>query len=149
MRFSRNQTRAIYAGLIIVAFFIPAHGDTSAFGFLKLAINSIGSDTELTVIDLMVFLIPLLLIPATATIVLVRALQNKALNSLLLGLPFFSLTFFFLIFSFDVNWQGAGGNALSLLLQMSIGFYTAVVASLLLLLSYSKREALNLSPRRR
>ena len=149
MRLSRNQCRAIYAGLIIIACFIPAHGHVSAFSFLQLAIGGIHSDTELTVIDLVVVLIPLLLIPTAAMIVLVRALQNKTLNSLLLGLPFFSLSFFFLILSFDVNRQGASGNIFGLLLEMNIGFYIAMAASLLLLVSYSRREALNLSSRRR
>lgn len=144
MSLHRNQYRAFYAALIVAAFFIPAYDKVSAFQFLWVAVDSIDNDTELTFIDLMVVLIPLLLIPFTAVLILFRAIRNKSQNSLLLGLPFFSLIFFFLLLSFDMSQQASTLNALELLKQMQVGFYIAALASLLLLLSYSRRESLNL-----
>jgi hypothetical protein len=144
MRLNRNQYRAVCAVLIIVAFFIPAYRNVSAFNYLWLAINARTTDTELTLIDLAVVLLPLLLIPVAAIMVLVRALKRKTQNTLLLCLPLFSLFFFFLILSFDISRQVSNLNTLELLKQMSVGFYVAALASVFLLLTYSKREAFNL-----
>jgi hypothetical protein len=149
MSFNRNRSRAIYAALLLLAFFIPAYNQVSAFRFLIQAVSSAGNDNEITLVDLLVVLLPLLLIPATALLILVKAVNKKPLNSLLLSLPFFSMSFFFLILSFDINRQASGSNALGLLKQMSPGFYLAAFASLLLLFSYSRREALNLGSGRR
>lgn len=144
MRLHRNHYRAVYAGLIIAAFFIPAYNNISAFRFLWMAIGAINTDSELTFIDLTVVLIPLLLIPAASLVVFIRALKKKTQNSLLLSLPFFSLAFFFLILSFDMNRQVNSLNILELLKQMSVGFYIAAFASFLLLFTHSRRESLNL-----
>lgn len=148
MRISRNQYRAIYASLIIIAFFIPAYDNVSALGFLNLVIGSVGNDAELTLIDLVIILFPLLLVPITAVIILFRSLRKKALNSLLLGLPFFSLAFFILLLSFDINKDVSNPGVLGLIKDMSIGFYLACFASLLLLFSHSRRESLNAGSRR-
>jgi hypothetical protein len=61
-----------------------------------------------------------------------------------LAMPLFFIAYFFLILSFDMSRQMTNANAFSLLTQMSIGFYVATAASVLLLFSYSRREALNL-----
>jgi hypothetical protein len=139
----------MYAALIIIAFFVPAYGSTSAFRFFISAIDSVGSDSEITLMDIFIVLLPLLLVPLAAAIILFRAIRRMAPNSLLLGLPFFSIAFFFLILSFDVTRQVNNGNVFRLLKQMSVGFYIAILASLLLLMSYSRREALNLSSGRK
>lgn len=149
MRVNRYQYRAIYSALVIVAFFIPAYHHVSAFEFLFLAIGSIGIDSEITLVDLFVVLLPLLLIPAAALWILVKTIVRKPLNSVLLGLPFFSILFFFLILWFDRSRQVSSGNPLTMLTQMRVGFYLAAVASLLLLFSYSRRESLNLGPGKR
>ncbi len=145
MRINRNKYRALYAALVLIAFFIPAYSNVSAFQFLFLAVGSITGESEITLLDLAVVLIPLLLVPLGAALILIRSVKKKPLNSLLLGLPFFSIAFFFLILSFDVNRQVNNTNAFGLLKQMSIGFYIAASASLFLLFSYSRREALNLN----
>lgn len=144
MAVKRNQFRALYAILVIISFFIPAYNHFSAFQFLLLALSSLGAESEITLIDLLVILFPLLLIPFTALLILIRSLSKKPLNTLLLCLPFFSFSFFFLIFSLDMVRQVNSGNVLNLLTQMRIGFYLAAAASLLLLFSYSRRESLNL-----
>ncbi|HEV7331109.1 MAG TPA: hypothetical protein VGN63_08730 [Flavisolibacter sp.] len=148
MRISRNQYRAIYATLILIAFFIPAYDNISAVGFLNLALGTVNSDDEMTMIDFVIISFPLLLIPLTAIIILFKSLRKKSLNSLLLSLPFFSLTFFILLLSFDVNKEVNNAGIFSLLKDMTFGFYIACFASLLLLLSHSRREALNSGSRR-
>jgi hypothetical protein len=145
MRLNRNQCRAVYAALIILAFFIPAYDQTSALHFLFLSVGTVGTDSEITLLDLGVILLPLLLVPFTAIVVLVKAVKKRPLNSLLLSLPFFSLAFFFLILSFDVSRQVNSTTVFSFVTQMRVGFYLAAFASLLLLLSYSRRESLNLN----
>ena len=143
MSLKRPHQRAIYAALIIIAFFIPAYNGVSAFQFL-FTIGSLTSDSEITIVDLLVIALPLLLIPATAMLILLKTIRQQPLNSFLLGMPFFSIAYFFLILSFDMSRQMTNANAFSLLTQMSIGFYVATAASVLLLFSYSRREALNL-----
>lgn len=147
MRISRNHSRAICALLIIIAFFIPAYGNISALDFLNLAIHSVNNDAELTLLDLVIVSIPLLLVPLTALLILYRSLQKRTLNSLLLGLPFFSLAFFMLLVSFDINKNVSGSGMLMLVRNMRFGFYVAASASLLLLFSQSRREALKTGPR--
>ena len=143
MRITRNHSRAICASLIIMAFFIPAYGEVSALDFLNLAIHSASNDAELTLFDLIIVSVPLLLVPLAAILILFRSLRKRTLNSLLLGLPFFSLTFFIVLVSFDIN-QGTGSSGiLNFFKNMRIGFYLAGLASLLLLFSHSRREALN------
>ncbi len=145
MRLNRNHYRAIYAALVVIAFFIPAYGRISAFHFLLIAIDSVGADNEITIVDLVIVLLPFLFVHLTALIILLRAINNKPQNSLLFALPFFSIALFFLILSFDMNRQVNNTNVFGLLKEMSFGFYIAALASLLLLFSYSRREALNLS----
>lgn len=135
--------------MVITAFFIPAYQSISAFRFLIMAIGTIGNDSEITLIDLLVILLPLLLIPATALLILIKAINKKPLNSLLLRLPFFSITFFFLILSLDMTRQVASNNVFDLLTKLSVGFYLAAFASLLLVFSFSRRESLNMGSGRR
>ncbi|NTS41527.1 MAG: hypothetical protein EOO10_24025 [Chitinophagaceae bacterium] len=148
MRFSRNQYRAIYASLIIVAFFIPAYNNISAAGFLSLALNTVRSDDEMTMIDFVIISFPLFLILLTALIILFQSLRKRTSTSLLLGLPLFSLAFFIVLLSFDVNKEVSNAGVFSLLKNMRYGFYIASLASVLLFLSHSRREALNSGQRR-
>ncbi|MBB1287214.1 hypothetical protein HRH25_22750 [Flavisolibacter sp. BT320] len=143
MRISRNQYRAFYASLIIIAFFIPAYDNISAVGFLNLAFGTVSNDDEMTMVDFIIISFPLLLIPLTALIILFKSLRKKALNSLLLSLPFFSLAFFMLLLSFDMNKEVNNSGIFSLIKNMGFGFYIVCLASLLLLFSQSRREALN------
>jgi len=138
----------IYSALLIAAFFIPAYGHVSAFGFLRLALGSIRTDTEVTYIDLLVILLPLIFIPISAVIILVRAAKQKPFNGLLLSLPLLFLAFFSLILSFDMNRQVNSTNVIGLIKDMSVGFYLASLASILLIFSYSKRESLNFGSKR-
>lgn len=148
MRFTRNQYRALYASLIIVAFFIPAYNNISAAGFLSLALGTVKSDDEMTMIDFVIISFPLILILLTAFLILFRSLRKRSSTSLLLGLPFFSLAFFIVLLSFDVNKEVSNTGIFSLLKNMRYGFYIASFASLLLLFSHSRREALNSGNRR-
>jgi hypothetical protein len=148
MRITRNQSRAVCASIIIIAFFIPAYGEVSALGFLNLAIHSASNDAELTLFDLTIVLIPLLLIPLTAILILFRSLQKRTLNSLLLGIPFVSLIFFMLLVWLDINQGMESPGVLRFFKNMRLGFYLAGLASLLLLFSQSRREALNAGSRR-
>lgn len=144
MRIKRNHQRVLCAALVLVAFFAPAYGNVSAFQLIFLALSSVHAESEITLVDVLIILLPLLLIPAAAAIILIRAIYQKPPNSFLLGLPFFALAFFFVIFSFDVNRQVGTVSVFGLLGKMQTGFYVAAFASLLLLLSYSRSETLNL-----
>ena len=142
LRISRNLYRSVFAALLLVAFFIPAYGNISALDFLRLAIGVVNSDAELTLFDLVIVSLPLLLIPFAAGLILVRSLRKKGLNGLLLGLPFFSLLFFILLLSFDMNRHAGSLGVLGFLKELRIGFYLAGVASLLLLFSFTRSEAI-------
>ena len=144
MNLNRNQYRAIFAMVVLIAFFIPAYERVSAFQFLFLVLNSFDSDGEITLLDLLVILLPLLLVPAAAVLILLRIVNKKPVTSLLLCLPFFSVAFFFFIFSFDRIRQVNSVTMLNLLAEMRVGFYLAAFASLLLLFSYNRRESLNM-----
>lgn len=143
MVLNRSKCRAIFALLIIFAFFVPAYHSVSAFQFLFIALSALRADNEVTFIDLLVVLLPLLSIPLTALFIFIRTVINKPLNVLLLNIPFFSVTFFFLIFSLDMNRQSSSTTVFDLLPQMRIGFYLATLASLLLIFSYSREEAMD------
>lgn len=145
---SRNRYRMLYSALLIAAFFVPAYNNISAFTFIGLALSAVRTDTEVTLIDLAVILLPLLFIPISGFIILYRAVKHKPFNGLLLSLPLFFLLFFFLILSFDMNRHLNNVNMIGLIKDMSVGFYLASLASVLLLLSYSKREALNYGSKR-
>ena len=147
MRMSRNRYRIIYSALLLAAFFLPAYNNVSAYRFTGLAIESAQTDAEVTFMDAMVILIPLLFIPISALLILFRALQQKPINGLLLSLPLFFLFFFFVILSFDVNRETSNADILGMLKDMRFGFYMAAMASVLLLFSYSKRESLNVGSR--
>lgn len=144
MRMSRNRYRMLYSALVIAAFFVPAYGRVSAFSFLGLAIGSVQADSEITFVDVFVVLLPLLFIPISALLIFYRALRQRPLSGLVLSLPLFFLLFFCLILSFDMSRQLNDVSTLGLVKEMSPGFYIAAFASVLLLFSYSKREALNL-----
>ena len=94
MRLSRNRYRMIYSSLLIAAFFIPAYGGVSAFGFIRLAIGAVRTDSEVTLVDVLVIVLPLLFILLSALVILLRAVKRKPFNGLLLCLPFFFLLFF-------------------------------------------------------
>lgn len=145
MRLSRNKYRMIYSSLLIAAFFIPAYSGLSAFGFIRLAIGAVRTDAEVTIVDLLVIVLPLLFIFFSSLVILLRAIKRKPLNGLLLSLPLFFLLFFFLIISVDRSRQLTSTNLFNLMRDMSPGGYIAAFASVLLLFSYSRREALNLS----
>jgi hypothetical protein len=144
---SRNRYRIIYSALLIAAFFIPAYSNVSAYRFIGLAIGSAQTDAEVTFMDALVILIPLLFIPLSALLILFRALRQKPINGLLLSLPLFFLLFFFLILSFDVNRETSNADMFGMLKDMRFGFYMAALTSVLLLFSYSKRESLNFDPK--
>lgn len=148
MRISRNQYRAFSAILIIIAFFIPAYENISGVGFLNLALGTVNNDDEMTMVDFIIISFPLLLIPFTALVILFKSLRKKALTSLLLSLPFFSLAFFMVLLSFDMNKDASHSGIFNLLKNMRFGFYIVCIASLLLLFSQSRREALNSGSRR-
>jgi hypothetical protein len=138
----------IYSALLIAAFFIPAYNGISAFSFIGIALSAIKNDSDVTYVDLLVILLPLLSIPVSAGIILWRAAKRRHFNGILLSLPLFFLLFFFLILSFDMNRQINNVSAITLIKDMSVGFYIAALASVLLILSYSRREALNFGSKR-
>jgi hypothetical protein len=141
MQFTRNRYRIIYSALVILAFFLPAYSNVSAFGFLRMALVAAKTDAELTYLDVLVVLLPLLFIPLSATMILFRAATRRRGNGLLLALPLFFLAFFVFILSFDISRQ-LGGSLVSLVTLMRPGFYLGVLASLLLVLSYRRNETL-------
>lgn len=145
LRISRNTYRMMYSALLLATFFTPAYNNISGFHFIGLAFGTAQSDAEVTFVDLLVVVVPLLFVPLSALLILYRAARRRPFTGLLLALPLFFLLFFFLILSFDVNRQAANSGLFSFLRNMSLGFYMAACAAVLLLLSYSKRESFNLS----
>ena len=144
MRMSRNRYRMLYSALVVAAFFVPAYGGVSAFHFLELAISSVQTDPEITFVDVFVILLPLVFVLISALLIFYRASRQQHLSGLVLSLPLFFLLFFCLILSFDMNRQLDNASTLGLVKEINVGFYVASVASVLLLFSYNKREAMNL-----
>lgn len=141
MHISRNQYRMLNSALLIAAFFLPAYNNISAVQFIGLAIGTVQTDAEVSLTDLLLVLTPLLFIPVSAFIILLRAAMRKPTTGLLLSLPFLFLLFFSLLLSFDLSRQVTDPGLFSILKEVCPGYYISASAAVLLLLSYRRRES--------
>ena len=137
MKYLKTRARLILCILIIAAFFIPSYNNVSAYGFIKLAFLETKDHSEVTSTDVLITIVPLLLVPLSALVIVIRTAVHLPTRKTYLGLPLIFLIFFFVILL-------PGGSTISgkfsdpkVLLEMQAGFYLAATAAVLLLFTRS------------
>ncbi|MDQ6609017.1 MAG: hypothetical protein M3Y85_04270 [Bacteroidota bacterium] len=137
MKLLIEKSRALLSLLIIIAFFIPAYKDNSAFSFISLALSEVNTNSDITIIDVYIFNTLLILIPLTALAVFITSLMRKSVRQIVIVLPFLLLVFTLAVLATSE----AGGNNLSVLklfAGLKVGFYLAAVSSFSLMFTKNR-----------
>lgn len=137
-----TKSRLLFCILIIAAFFIPAYHNISALGFISLAFQEADKHADITFIDVLILITPLVFIPVTALVIMIRSVTYVPIRKTIIVLPFLLLVFFLAILSFSGNSNSYNLFASTILLNMQVGFYLAGAASLLLIFTknHSRRH---------
>lgn len=131
MKFIIIKGRPLLCCLILIAFFIPSFENVSGLGYINHAFSEVRKSGEITRTDALITIIPLLLIPFFALIILIRSIRHMNTRKTYLALPFVFLCFFFAIL-FLTSGSTGSFSSFKVLFQMQIGFYLSAMASLLL-----------------
>jgi hypothetical protein len=142
MRILPHQTRLWLSALIIVSFIIPAYKSISAFTFIGLALSEVETHADVTIIDVLIVVSPLIFMPIIAIVIAIRSVRRVPVRKTVTALPLVLLVFFCAILSFSSNNSDVHAPLPGLLFDMQIGFYLTVIASLLLVFTknVSKRR---------
>jgi hypothetical protein len=132
MRTLRKNARVILSTLVLAAFFLPSYQGISGFHFISLAFAETTTNSEITSTDVLILTLPLILIPLTALGILLVSWLQISIRKTFTALPLLCLAGFTFILAISSRNSSAGFNSLSFLLQMGIGFYLALAASLVL-----------------
>lgn len=135
-----NKSRLPLSVLLLIAFFIPAYNNVSAFTFIGLAFSEAKAQTEITFIDVLILITPLIFIPVIAVVILIRSVMQVRIRKSVTGLPLLLLLFFIALLSFTGNRSTLHFPVSKLLFGMQVGFYLTAIASLLLLFTKNKRK---------
>ncbi|HVF81655.1 MAG TPA: hypothetical protein VM884_06965 [Flavisolibacter sp.] len=126
------RSRLILSALIIFSFFLPSYEGVSAFGFVGLAIAEAKAHAEITLVDVLILLTPLIFIPVVALVIGFRSVTQVPVRTTVIGLPLLLLLFFFALLSYTGKSSNIHIPASDLFFSMQIGFYVAAISSLLL-----------------
>ncbi|HZH64408.1 MAG TPA: hypothetical protein VEY10_05895 [Flavisolibacter sp.] len=140
MLFLTSKSRLPLAILLLLSFFIPASNNISAFNLIAIAFSEAKSQADITAVDVFVGIAPLVSIPILAIVISVRSAMQLSIRKTVLLLPLVLLIFFFTLLSFTLNSSRIHLSGSKLLSNMQIGFYLAVVASLLLVFTKNWRR---------
>lgn len=132
MRTLRKKARVVLSTLILAAFFIPSYKGVSAFHFISIAFAETTAHSEITSTDVLILIIPLILVPVTALAISLASWLKVSIRRTFTALPLVCLAGFTIILAISSRNVSAGFSNLSLLLQMGVGFYLALVAALIL-----------------
>lgn len=133
MKKLNRRARIILTLLIIAAFFVPAYKTYSPFDFIYLAIDEANSEVDVTAMDVLVVLIPLLSIPFTALLILIRSLKKLPSRRTLRILPFLFFSFVLMIIFFLQHSQFSVETVLMFLNSMELGFFVLALTTFLLI----------------
>lgn len=125
-RFQR-EARPLICLLIVATFFLPAYRQLSGFTFVKLALNGPESGSQLTFADTVVAILPLLLIPAVAAMLLVRSLQRVPVRKTYVTLPLVFLIFFSGIVAWSERHSTDIRSLFDIVKHVRPGYYAAVL----------------------
>jgi glucan phosphoethanolaminetransferase (alkaline phosphatase superfamily) len=128
-----NKYRLPLAILNLISFFIPAYDNTSGFQFIGLAFAEAEARAEITLIDVLIIITPLIFIPVITLVVCIRSAMKARIRTTIIGLPLVLLVFFFVLLVFTGIASNDHITASKLFFSMEIGFYVAAIASLLLI----------------
>lgn len=123
-----SQARPALCVIILIAFFLPAYKSYSAFDFVPLAMTEASGANGITTTDVLMLLLPLLLIPFFAILLIALFAFRISVKPVYLALPLVFSSFFLLLF---FRSQGANEDALSIS-GLRVGFYLAAIAVALL-----------------
>lgn len=140
MKFITTNARPVLCGVIIAAFFIPAYHNISGFGFINHAYSEVNSQNELTKMDVLITITPLVFIPFSALFILVRSAVHIPSRKTYLALPLLFMCFFFGIIYLSSGNSGGGFSSPRVFFQMQPGFYIAGLASVLLIFTKNHRK---------
>ena len=142
MKFITTKARLLLCGVIIAAFFIPAYQNISGFTFINYAFSEAKSNSEITEMDVLITIVPLLFIPLSALFILVRARLYLVTSKIYLALPLLFMLFFFGIIYLSERNSASGFSSPATFFYMQPGFYIMILASLLLIFTktYKKRR---------
>ena len=128
----RPWFRPLFCILIIVALFIPSYRGFSAFDFILIAFSETGAGYGLNSTDAFVATSPLILIPVTAIIISVRSFLKLPTSKIFTMLPLLLVLFFMTIIVNSEVKEDDSVSGIGLLSQIQIGFYIALLFSVLL-----------------
>src|SRR5215204_2015816 len=94
MDFLIKQARIILCAVIILAFFIPAYQNISGFTFISTAFSKIDGQTEIMVEDVIITVIPLVMIPVSALLILIGTYRRRSIQKTFKALPLICLVIF-------------------------------------------------------
>lgn len=142
MNFLTTRARLLLCCVIIAAFFIPAYNNISGAGFIRLAFIEGESHSEITSTDVLIAVIPLILIPFSALVILLRSAAYMSTRKTYLALPLLFMAFFFGVLYLSSGNTSGSFSSPKVFFQMQPGFYIAGLASFLLLFTktYKKRR---------
>lgn len=120
--------RPVLCSLILLAFFLPAYKNYSAFNFVPLAVNETSIGSGVTSTDVLMLLIPLLLVPVVAILFFILYAYRISIKPVYLAMPLVFASFFLLLF---FRGQGSSGSVLTVK-ELGAGFYLGAIAVALL-----------------
>lgn len=138
MKTLAKKARLVLCSLLIVAFFIPSYNGISAFNFIPIAFAQPEVNSEITLTDVLVAVVPLFFIPLSALGILFLFWMKMPARKTYLALPLFSILTFTGILFTGLNSGSAFSSGRAFLMQMGIGFYIALIAAVLL--PFTKRS---------
>lgn len=126
MKRSVAVARPLLCAVVVLAFFLPAYQACSGFQFISLALAEAANKNGVTTTDVMILLLPMMLIPASAGILGAAFALRISVQRIYTVLPFVFFTFFTLLFfRSQAHATSQPGGA-------QIGFYLTGVATALL-----------------
>ncbi|HUC79641.1 MAG TPA: hypothetical protein VMR70_01945 [Flavisolibacter sp.] len=123
----RKKARLLLCTLILLSFFLPAYRGVSGFGFIPLAFDEVTKSHELTMIDVVILLVPLVLIPVSAAGIGIASWLRIPVRKTFAAFPLLCLLAFICLLLMSSG--GSGFSGTSLLSQMGVGFYLALPAT--------------------
>lgn len=116
--------RLLLCAMIVFAFFLPAYAGYSAMRFIPLALSE-ADKSNVTTMDALILIVPLVLIPAIAFTVLGLFLLRIAIMQSYLALPLLFMVFFLGLLFRSPGMAAAGGGIRGL----QIGFYLMALSA--------------------
>lgn len=120
--------RLLLCTMIVLSFFLPAYAGYSALRFIPLALSEAADKSNVTTLDVLMLIVPLVLIPVIAFTILGLFLLRVAVMQSYLALPLLFMIFFLTLLFRSPGIAAAGGG----LRGLQIGFYFMALSAVTL-----------------